>query len=261
MVNREKLLAIEDLKLVEKLMYMNQSQVDDYAQILDQFVEDFPRYEANLKEILEKKDGDALSKEVLALRGTLVKIGADDIAAECWKYVNNYTAEKLSRFEAYVTFLISQLSALSIDIQMALFKEEEKAEEEPVASPPPAPTPVAVQKTILAVDDDPQCLDVFKLALSEVNCRIIAVTSGPVALGILKKQQPDLCVFDIDMPIMDGIKLAKNAKEAGCNAPIIFITGNSQKETVARAMQAGGNDFILKPINPANVVSRITRFI
>ena len=43
--------------------------------------------------------------------------------------------------------------------------------------------------------------------------------------------------------------------------PIVFITGNAQKDTVMKALRAGGQDFILKPINPQNVVDRIGKFI
>ena len=267
MVNTEKLLAIEDLKIAEKLKAMNQGELDEYIQVLERFIENFPRYEANIKEVLEDKDFDAISEELQGLQKALIKVGADDIAAECQENVNNYTTENLPKFESYVAFMLSQLSALSIDIQMALYKDEEK-KDEPAAAASPAstasasPAPAAASgKTILAVDDDPQCLDIFKLALSGAGCKIIAVTSGPAAMGIIKKQNPDLLVFDIDMPIMDGIKLANNVRESGCKTPIVFITGNSQKDVVVRALKAGGSDFILKPINPLNVVSRISKFI
>ena len=259
MVNKEKLLAIEDLKIAEKLEHMDQGELDEYVKILDRFIEDFPRYEANIKEVLQDKDGEAIMEEVRALHKTLTKISADEIAAECLEKMNNYSIEEQSKFESYITFLLSQLSALSIDIQMAMYKDEEKKEE---AAETPQPGPAAASgKTILAVDDDPQCLDIFKLALSGAGCKIIAVTSGPAAMGIIKKQNPDLLVFDIDMPIMDGIKLANNVRESGCKTPIVFITGNSQKDVVVRALKAGGSDFILKPINPLNVVSRISKFI
>jgi len=258
MLNRERLLAIEDLKIANRLLQMRQQELDEYVQELQNFIDDFPQVEAEIREALGKKDAKALPVKVLALREELVKIGADDLAAECWKYVNSLSGEKQARFESYVSFLLSQLTALSIDIQMALTKEDEPADIEQLDE---AALQKRAGKIILAVDDDPQCLDLFRLALKEIPCKIIAVTSGLAALNVMKTQRPDLFVFDIDMPGMTGLELAERIREVGHKMPIVFITGNAQKDVVAKALRVGGNDFIIKPINPQTVVGRITKFI
>jgi len=258
MLNRERLIAIADLKIANRLLQMTPQRLDEYVQELQNFIDNFPQFEVEIREVLEKKDAKSLSVKVLALREVLIEIGADDIATECWKYINSFNTERFGKLEAYVNFLLSQLAALSIDIQMALTKDDETAEaEQPDEGAAGKPT----VKIILAVDDDPQCLDIFRLSLKEVTCKIIAVTSGPAALNVVKSQKPDLFVFDIDMPDMNGLELAKRVREDGFKAPIVFITGNAQKDIVARALQAGGNDFIIKPINPQTVVGRITKFI
>ena len=269
---REQLLEIRALKIGDRLLHMEEDHLKAYLHELNHFIDIFPQIQSKVLEALGKKDTMALTEKVVALKDDLLRIGADDIAAECQKYVSAVSSDSIGKFESYVGFLLSQLAALSIDIQMAIFKEgtayleAEPAKKAPPEPPKPAPAPAApmapiITKTVLAVDDDPQCLDLFKMALKDVPCKIIAVTSGPTALGILKKQEPDLFVFDIDMPVMNGLDLAKKVKEAGHNQPLIFITGNSQKETVAGALMAGGNDFILKPINPENVRERVTKFL
>ena len=182
----ERLLELEDLKITETLPHLTKQQLDEYIETLNSFVEDFPRLEAEIKETSEKKDYESMHGKVLVLGDKLAEIGADDIATECRKYAGSIQSDKLARFEAYVHFLLTQLAALSIDIQMALFKEEEQeAEEAPPeeAAPPAAPeaapeekpvevaaAPVApAEKIILAVDDDPHCLDMFKMALKNVR--------------------------------------------------------------------------------------------
>ena len=271
---REKLLGIGDLKISERLLKMGQDQFAEYIRELNSFVDTFPQVQASIIAALGKKDIAALSEKVMALQEVLTRVGAEDIAAECRKYVALVSSEKSGKFESYVSYFLSQLAALSIDIQMALFQEEVPGLTDAPAKEAPKPAPVeikqpdiatlikpVVEKVILAVDDDPHCLDLFKLALREVPCKIIAVTSGAAALGILKKQKADLLVFDIDMPIINGIDLAKKVKDEGNSTPIVFITGNAQKDVVARAMMLGAADFIMKPINPQNVVGRITKFI
>ena len=273
---REKLLEIGDLKISERLIKMGQNQYDEYILSLNNFVDTFPQVQASIIGALGKKDIGILSEKVTALQETLVVVGAEDIAAECKKYLTVVSSENSSKFESYVSYFLSRLAALSIDIQMALFQDGEpvrKAEpaKEAPASPKPldfsvlekqaAPAEPKVERVILAVDDDPHCLDLFKMALKDVHCKIIAVTSAPAALGILKKQKVDLFVFDIDMPVINGLDLAKKVKDEGFHNPIVFITGNAQKEAVVGAMKLGAADFIMKPINPQNVVGRITKFV
>ena len=264
----ERLLEIEDLKITETLQQLTHQQLDEYIETLNGFIENFPRLEAEIKETSEKKDYESMHAKVLALGDKLAEIGADDIAAECRKYAGSIQSNKLARFEAYVHFLLTQLAALSIDIQMALFKEDESEtdsssdEDNSDASSPladEATMEMLTGKFILAVDDDPQCLDVFKLAMKEVPCKIIAVTSGPAALDILKTIVPNLFVFDIDMPEMNGLELAQKVRDSGNTTPIVFITGNVDKNIVMKALKAGGTDFIYKPINPQNVVGRIIK--
>ena len=266
---RERLLEVEDLNIAETLPHMTNQQLDEYIATLNSFVDDFPQLEIELRTTSENKDYDALHNKVLAVSEDLADISADDIAEECRKQANGFKSEKSARFEAYVNYLLSQLASLSIDIQMALFKENEPdkgadpGEEAPAEAelPDEAAAEKFAGKLILAVDDDPQCLDMFKLAMKDVSCKIIAVTSGAAALDVIKTVKSNLFVFDIDMPEMNGLELAKTIRDGGNNTPIVFITGNAEKNIVMKALKAGGSDFIFKPINPQNVIGRISKFI
>ena len=78
---------------------------------------------------------------------------------------------------------------------------------------------------------------------------------------MLNKIKPQLFVLDIDMPEMNGIELAKRLRKQGQNAPIIFLTGNATMEYVKECLQVECSDFIVKPINPQNVASRIKKYL
>ncbi|MCL2052456.1 MAG: response regulator [Lachnospiraceae bacterium] len=117
-------------------------------------------------------------------------------------------------------------------------------------------------KVILAVDDMPEMLASVKYALSD-KYQVSGVTSGAAALKFLQNKKPDLFILDIDMPIMDGCQLADEIRKIKDHAetPIIFLTGNSSREDVLRAMRAGGNDFIVKPANPNTLLAKVGKFI
>jgi len=256
---RERLRSIPDLILAKRLQMMSNSQLEIYVKLLHSFVDSFPALEAEVKTAMEARDIKSIITQLTSIREKLIEIYADELAEECWKRLNSFDEERPDKIEAYVSFLLSTLTALSIDIQVAFYKDEEgenlsaeKSEEEKEGN---------TIKNILAVDDDAYSLDTFKAALKDVPCKIIGATSGLSALGVLNKLTPDLFVLDIEMPGMDGIELAAEIRSQGHNGPIIFITGKSTKEYVQKCMQAGASDFIVKPINPQDAANRIQKFL
>jgi CheY-like chemotaxis protein len=117
------------------------------------------------------------------------------------------------------------------------------------------------QKLILAVDDTAFILQTLKLHLQDTSYKLACVSSGADALKFIEKKEPDLYILDVEMPEMDGYELALEIKEKQKKAPIIFLTGNSDRESVAKALAVGAADFVIKPINKEQIISRIAKFI
>jgi len=117
-----------------------------------------------------------------------------------------------------------------------------------------------LSKVILAVDDRPEILTFVKSALKDYY-KVIAVPSGETALRALDKQKPDLFLLDIDMPVMTGLELAEiiRNKEDYKETPLVFLTGNSERETVAAAMKLKCNDFIVKPTSHESLLTKIVK--
>jgi CheY-like chemotaxis protein len=119
----------------------------------------------------------------------------------------------------------------------------------------------AEQKLILVVDDVAFLLQSIKSHLSDTPHKVVCVTSGAEALRFIEKKTPDLYILDVEMPEMDGYELALEILEKGKTAPIIFLTGNSDTQSVAKAMSVGAKDFIVKPANKEQVLSRIAKYL
>jgi len=120
----------------------------------------------------------------------------------------------------------------------------------------------AVRHSIMLVDDRPEILETVGGYLRDLY-KIFPLTKGTVALKAIERQKIDLFILDIDMPDMDGITLAKKIREqpAYKKTPIIILTSNATREYVLAAMQAGANDFIVKPANRDILILKITDFI
>jgi DNA-binding NarL/FixJ family response regulator len=112
---------------------------------------------------------------------------------------------------------------------------------------------------VLIVDDVPDNLAVLHDALDESGYTVLVATNGESALQRAAEAQPDAVLLDAVMPGMDGFEVARRLKAAPETAhmPIIFMTGLTETEHVVRAFEAGGIDYVNKPIRTAEVLARI----
>ena len=107
---------------------------------------------------------------------------------------------------------------------------------------------------ILAVDDDPGVLNVFK-AYFEQNgqYRVVTASDGPSALDVFSREQPDFLFTDLAMPGMDGIALSKRILEMDNTVPVVIMTAYPSMESTITALQIGVSDFIIKPFKIRDV--------
>ncbi len=104
------------------------------------------------------------------------------------------------------------------------------------------------QQSILIVDDDKMTRQTLSLALSD-DYEIFTAGDGISALQVLKEQEIDLVLSDLDMPIMSGIELLEKINDLEERYPVIFITGQGTIETAVKAMKMGAFDYVSKPVN------------
>jgi CheY-like chemotaxis protein/DNA-binding CsgD family transcriptional regulator len=112
---------------------------------------------------------------------------------------------------------------------------------------------------VLIVDDVPDNLSVLHDALDESGYTVLLATHGEAALQRAAQALPDIVLLDAMMPGMDGFEVARRLKAAPLTAhiPIIFMTGLTETEYLVAALDAGGVDYVTKPIKPKEVLARM----
>ena len=112
---------------------------------------------------------------------------------------------------------------------------------------------------VLIVDDVPDNLSVLHDALDESGYTVLIATHGEAALQRAAQALPDIVLLDAMMPGMDGFEVARRLKASPRTAhiPIIFMTGLTETEYLVAALEAGGVDYVTKPIKPKEVLARI----
>ncbi|WP_309472376.1 MULTISPECIES: response regulator transcription factor [unclassified Psychromonas] len=114
---------------------------------------------------------------------------------------------------------------------------------------------------VLVVDDSPESLGMLNVALNSQGYTALVALSGQQALAIAEKVPPDVVLLDAMMPEMDGFETCRRLKELLPNTPIIFMTGLTDVEDIVKGIEAGGVDYVTKPISPDEVIVRIKRHI
>lgn len=112
---------------------------------------------------------------------------------------------------------------------------------------------------ILVVDDQPANIQIVGSVLGKLGHEIIPASDGPTALKRLALRLPDLILLDLFMPEMDGCEVCRRLREnpAWQNIPVIFLSASDDKDFIVRAFESGGVDYITKPFNQAELVSRV----
>jgi diguanylate cyclase (GGDEF)-like protein len=112
---------------------------------------------------------------------------------------------------------------------------------------------------ILIVDDDPDIRDVLKLTLSEENYEILEAADGEEALRVIRSIQPDLILLDYKIPKVDGREVCRRIKKDLLlrHLPIIMVTGKGDINDKVGGIDAGADDYVVKPFEPKELLARI----
>lgn len=112
---------------------------------------------------------------------------------------------------------------------------------------------------LLVVDDQPANIQVVGSVLGALGYEIVPAVDGATALKRLNVRLPDLILLDLLMPGMDGFEVCRRLREhpTAKDVPVIFLSAADDKEMIVRALESGGVDYLTKPFNQAELVTRV----
>lgn len=113
---------------------------------------------------------------------------------------------------------------------------------------------------VLVVDDEEPILELLKYNLEKQGYDVRTATDGQVAVDVAKKFHPDLVLLDIMMPKVDGVEACRQLRAMPelVNTYIVFLTARAEEYSEVAAFDVGADDYILKPIKPRALMSRIS---
>ncbi|MBO9367262.1 MAG: response regulator [Chloroflexi bacterium] len=113
---------------------------------------------------------------------------------------------------------------------------------------------------ILIVDDDPLLIELFSILLKAHGYEVLRAGNGVEALEKIEKENPDLILLDLMMPDMDGIEVCRRVR-AQHQVPILIISALDHPGTIAEALDAGADDYLVKPVPGGVLLARVARLL
>lgn len=115
-----------------------------------------------------------------------------------------------------------------------------------------------IKEKILTIDDDPDILDVLELTLAD-HYEVIQAVNGKEGLRLVHSKNPNMIICDYMMPVMTGIEFCKTIKKDILlqHIPVIMLTGKGEVKDMIGGIEAGADDYIVKPFEPDALLARI----
>lgn len=120
------------------------------------------------------------------------------------------------------------------------------------------------KKKILVVDDEQDLRDAVRDALTGAGFEVVEAHNGEVGLQVALEEKPDLILLDLMMPEINGIGMLSRLRQDpwGKNATVILLTALEDAGSVAQAVEAGGNDYLIKPnIRLEDIVKKVRQHL
>jgi DNA-binding response OmpR family regulator len=111
-------------------------------------------------------------------------------------------------------------------------------------------------KTILIIEDETELVKILKAYLEESGFKVLTAYRGDTGFRSWEQNQPDLVLLDLNLPVMDGIDIAREIHRKS-DTPIIMLTARVGEADRLIGLELGADDYILKPFSPREVVARV----
>src|ERR1700736_1081662 len=115
---------------------------------------------------------------------------------------------------------------------------------------------MALMKTILVVDDEPQIVQLVRDYLEHGGFTVLTAADGSSALRIAATQHPDLLILDLGLPGIDGLDVTRTLRRNG-TVPIIMLTARTDESDKLVGLELGADDYLTKPFSPKELVARV----
>jgi two-component system, OmpR family, alkaline phosphatase synthesis response regulator PhoP len=112
-------------------------------------------------------------------------------------------------------------------------------------------------KNVLVVEDDASISDLIKIHLTDLNCKVTQASDGEEGLNYALKDQFDLIVLDLMLPVLDGLEICKSVRKNDIYTPVLMLTAKSEEFDKVLGLEMGADDYLTKPFGIREFIARV----
>jgi len=109
---------------------------------------------------------------------------------------------------------------------------------------------------ILVIEDEANIVDIIELYLKQADYTVVCANDGIAGLELHAREHPDLVILDLMLPILDGMEVCRRIRN-WANTPILMLTARQGEDDRIDGLEAGADDYLVKPFSPRELVSRV----
>ncbi|WP_163550302.1 response regulator transcription factor [Candidatus Frankia nodulisporulans] len=110
---------------------------------------------------------------------------------------------------------------------------------------------------VLVVDDEPNIVDLLRMALRFHGFDVVTASTGHGALRLAAEAEPDLVILDVMLPDVDGFEVCRQLRDYGQNVPVVYLTARDSHRDKIAGLTYGGDDYVTKPFAVDELVARV----
>jgi len=115
--------------------------------------------------------------------------------------------------------------------------------------------------TLLIADDEAGVLSLLDEALKRSGYATLLAANGAEALDIARRSKPDLCIVDINMPLLNGYEFLQRFRQDDVNTPVLLLSARDAEEDVIRGLKYGADDYVRKPFGVDELLLRVAAIL
>lgn len=118
-------------------------------------------------------------------------------------------------------------------------------------------------RVLVVADDDEDILTLVRFRLEQADYEVLTARDGEEALRLILERLPDLAILDVRMPKLTGLEVTRRLREHGPTSqmPVMLLSASVQQEDLQRGFEMGANDYLRKPFNAQELVTRVEALI
>lgn len=112
------------------------------------------------------------------------------------------------------------------------------------------------KRTVMVIEDEPSILNLISTIVANSGYNVITAKNGRTSLDLIASNNPDIILLDLGLPDMDGLEVLRSVRQ-WTNTPVVVVSARGQEKEKVEALDAGANDYIVKPFGTDELLARI----